>query len=440
MTNDGDGRREGDGGYDGMMRSFEVELYRRIPRYEGLLGNNQAAQAFVQNALSYVMGNPEILTWNARHTMRALMEIARIGLAPHGVIPGVHLIPFNTKGDDGWETRAVPVTDYKAEVGLAIEAGAVSHVQVEMVRDRDDFDWYYKRGELKQHHRWDIRTSAADRGAIVGAWCIAQNPLDRRHPYAEFMNLADLREFGMRYASKKGKLKGLWASDEDDFDLATVFRKTVIRQALRLAPRAVKGTRYAHAVAMDERSMRGLAPPDEDASKSQAAAQRGKIIDVPTEPEPERPTGQGIRDAAAKAAGDDHGQGPARDDDEPAPEAPPEYADEPTSQMEPEPEPQKREKPAARPPTAIKAAAPAEPAGPPTFEEARKHVLSWGRYGVNGEEKRPIDAIEGDEGLEYLQWVATGPRQSTPRDVECARVYLESDLIAPLLDGDDSTE
>lgn len=151
---------------------------------------------------------------------RAVINVAAIGLSLNPVMKLAYLIP--RKG------KVCLDISYMGLIALAVDCGSIKWAQADVVREKDIFE-YRGIGERPGHI---FQPFASDRGAIIGAYCVAKTNQD------EFltvpMAIADIYKIRARseaYNSQKGP-SGPWVTDEVE-----MVKKTVIRLASKSWPK-----------------------------------------------------------------------------------------------------------------------------------------------------------------------------------------------------------
>lgn len=178
---------------------------------------------------------------NPDSLINAVHNIASVGLSLNPALKHAYLVPRDGKVclDFG----------FKGLVHLAVSSGSVSFVQAELVYEKDKFI-LKGRGEEPIHER---NPFAKDRGAIVGAYCVAK--LASGEFLVETMSLDEIlviRDKTQAYkAFKSGKAKSaIW-----DTDFAEMAKKTIIRRASKSWPMSNNGRVEKATLIQDEGEM-----------------------------------------------------------------------------------------------------------------------------------------------------------------------------------------
>jgi phage RecT family recombinase len=109
--------------------------------------------------------NPEIQQCTQASIVQAVGTAIQSGLV---IGKTIHLVPVNKKVGDGYEKRLECWTDYKGDIELVIWSGAARHVDAQCIYERDHFE--HEQGD---NPRVVHRPAFKDRGALIGAYCIA---------------------------------------------------------------------------------------------------------------------------------------------------------------------------------------------------------------------------------------------------------------------------
>jgi recombination protein RecT len=138
--------------------------------FASILPSHVEPGSFVALSCALLRKNPklaEAAERNPQSFMSALSECARLGLVPGDTF---HLVPFEDRKNETVEITGI--TDYKGEVQLIYNAGAVASVKAEIIKEADDFQWdpaYMDRPA----HRADWLELKGPRGELVGAYAYA---------------------------------------------------------------------------------------------------------------------------------------------------------------------------------------------------------------------------------------------------------------------------
>ena len=186
----------------------------------------------VCNALSR---QPLLLKCTPTSLLKATMDSVQLALEPGGPLGHAYFVPF--KNNKLGVHEATLIIGYKGYIDLAYRSGNFSAPpHAELVHANDDFTGNYGHPPV---HRVNFFQKDAERGAVIGAYCVASFRNGGCH--VEFMSLEQIE--GIRKRSR-AKNSGPWTTD-----LAQMQRKTVIRRARNYWPTSPD---VARAAAIDD--------------------------------------------------------------------------------------------------------------------------------------------------------------------------------------------
>lgn len=165
---------------------------------------------------------------NPQSLKNAVLNVASIGLSLNPAERQAYLVPR--------EGQVCLDVGYIGFVDLATQSGSVKWVAAKLVHKNDE---YMFQGMGKEPvHKY---ASFGDRGPVVGVYAIA---LTHDGQYlVEEMSLEDCHAIRNRTDIWKKKQAGPWATDEGE-----MMKKTVIKRAAKLWPKAPKDTRLFKAI------------------------------------------------------------------------------------------------------------------------------------------------------------------------------------------------
>lgn len=165
---------------------------------------------------------------NPQSLKNAILNVASIGLSLNPAERQAYLVPR--------EGQVCLDVGYIGFVDLATQSSSVKWVAAKLVHKNDE---YLFQGMGKEPlHKY---ASFGDRGPVVGVYCIA---LTHDGQYlVEEMSLEDCHAIRNRTDIWKKKQAGPWATDEGE-----MMKKTVIKRAAKLWPKAPKDTRLFKAI------------------------------------------------------------------------------------------------------------------------------------------------------------------------------------------------
>ena len=163
--------------------------------------------------------SPKLLECTRDSMLRAVMDCAQIGLEPAGPLGHAYLVPFRNNKINAHEATAM--IGYKGYVELAYRSGALKGPPIANLVYGDDVFTFNAASGRPPKHSWDIKKAIADRGAIVGAYCVSMFTAGGSH--FEWMGIDELEKTRKR---SRASSNGPWVTDT-----AQMQRKTVIRRA-----------------------------------------------------------------------------------------------------------------------------------------------------------------------------------------------------------------
>ena len=158
----------------------------------------------------------------------AILNIASVGLSLNPAEKAAYLVPR-----DG---RVCLDISYMGLCDLATSSGALKLVIAELVREKDEFK-YNGVGKEPTH----VFEPFKPRGEIVGVYCVAQTP--ENNYLVSMMSLDECHAIRNRSMAWSKKQSGPWKTDEGE-----MMKKTVIKRASKLWPKAPKDKRLFEAV------------------------------------------------------------------------------------------------------------------------------------------------------------------------------------------------
>jgi recombination protein RecT len=181
----------------------------------------------------------------------AILNVASVGLSLNPAEKQAYLVPR-----DGAVCLDV---SYMGLADLATQSASVKWVQAKLVHQNDDYEF---QGMGKEpHHKYK---SFSDRGPVIGVYCVALT-LDGQY-LVEEMSLEQCHAIRNRTDIwRKKPNTGPWATDEGE-----MMKKTVIKRASKLWPKAPKDTRLFKAIDVLNQH-EGI---DFDAEREEVAAQK----------------------------------------------------------------------------------------------------------------------------------------------------------------------
>lgn len=199
---------------------------------------------FLRLAINNLMANKDLLECDKLSLYGAILESARLGLEPGGVLGQAHLVPF---WDSKTRTRRVTfLVGYKGLMELARRSGEISMIFADVVRKGDDF--VFERGlSPTLVHRPDLNGTGEE--DVLAVYAVAK--LKDGSSHFEVMTRAQVEK--IRAGAKAGN-GGPWCSHWEE-----MAKKTAIRRLCKYLPVSTEDLKRA--VALDELAEAGVAQP-----------------------------------------------------------------------------------------------------------------------------------------------------------------------------------
>jgi recombination protein RecT len=203
-----------------------------------VLGQTMDSDEFLQNAITVLRNNPQLMRASVPSLLGALYLSAQLKLRVGGLAPQVHLTPRTVQG----ELVVVPIIDYRGYLHLAHNTGRFSKIEAFTVHTNDE--WHVAASSERGQY-FDLTPADGDRGDIIGVVGLAklQGADDSAWVYLTRTQVET------EHRPKK------WESTPWRTNEAAMFRKTAIRELSKWIPNS---TEMAIAAADDEAVIRKL--------------------------------------------------------------------------------------------------------------------------------------------------------------------------------------
>lgn len=199
---------------------------------EGALVSFEREALFAMQHLTKANFTAEIAAKNPRSVYLAMTNVAATGLTLNPAYGLAYLVPRNG--------AIVLDISYKGLLQIATDTGSIAWGRAEVVYETDSFE--YAGPAAAPIHRGNV--FAKDRGAIIGAYCIAKTA--DGDILTEVMTMEQIETVrGASESWKRGEVgkKGPWEAY-----FSEMCRKAVIKRAQKTWPRTDRSQRLAHAV------------------------------------------------------------------------------------------------------------------------------------------------------------------------------------------------
>ncbi len=185
------------------------------------------ADRVVKVSLLAASRQPKLFQCTAQSFLQSVIKGAELGLEFGGTTQQGFLVPYKNgflskkMNRDVYECQFIP--GYRGFIELAYRAGNVNFIDVQLVYEKDDFDYGFDYGTGKSpfiHHKPNLR---GDRGVLVCGYSViilTDSPL----PKIDFMTAAELEQI---HQCSKSKDDGPWVTFPDQMQKKSVIRRSI---------------------------------------------------------------------------------------------------------------------------------------------------------------------------------------------------------------------
>lgn len=166
---------------------------------------------------------------------RAVINVAAIGLSLNPAMGLAYLLPR--------KNRVCLDISYRGLIAIAVDIGSIKWAMADIVREKDEFT-YNGPGEKPLHK---FNPFDEDRGEIIGAFCLTKMCSDE--VLTTPMAIKEIYEIRGRSESYKSSKGSPWLTDEKE-----MIKKTLIRRASKMWPKAATDRRFTEAADVDRES------------------------------------------------------------------------------------------------------------------------------------------------------------------------------------------
>lgn len=222
-------------GNTGLTLKQQVDNYERqfVPALGKYVSNDDANKLF-WCMVDTARANPKVLNCTPASILSSLVKCAQLGLFP-GAMQESALIPY------GEDLTMQPMVQGLTK--LCYQSGLVKEIACEVVYSNDRFEYMLGTEQYIKHQPADD-----DRGTFQGAYAVITLTYGGqiiKKMSAKEINSIRARSANDRNAKKYGK-QSIWDTDYD-----AMARKTVLKQAIKLAP---KSNKLLNAIEIDNAS------------------------------------------------------------------------------------------------------------------------------------------------------------------------------------------
>lgn len=189
---------------------------------ENFFGDPKLALEFLSNVVASVQRTPKLLDCSPETLLNSFITMASLKLMPSGVSGEAFVLPYDNKTGMVAQFQL----GYQGIVTLFYRAG-VKSIVAEIVRKNDQFS--YENGEVR--HAPDVFSD--NRGEAIGAYVVVE--LMTGGKVSKVMSKKEILEIGKKFS--KSFSSGFSPWDEKNDPQLWMWRKTVLKQAAKLAPK-----------------------------------------------------------------------------------------------------------------------------------------------------------------------------------------------------------
>jgi recombination protein RecT len=205
----------------------------------------------VSFAVQIAQKNPYLQKCTPESALKAILNVAQVGLTLNPVKKEAYLIPRYNSGSRQMEVCLDP--SYVGLIKLVTDAGGVSSISSQLIYEGDDIEislGYDK--PIKKHTPYFL--TGKDRGDIIGVYSRAIIAKDNTE-HIEIMSKQDILEIRARSESYKAYLDGkvkssTWVTDEGE-----MFRKTVVKRHTKYLPKSTDSNHLQNAIDLSHEAM-----------------------------------------------------------------------------------------------------------------------------------------------------------------------------------------
>jgi recombination protein RecT len=227
------------GNLQSLLLKYKDQIAMAIPEH-------LTPERLIRVALTAVSQTPKLQECAVETICGCVVQASILGLEPSSELKEAYLVPFYNGKSKRMECQLMP--GYVGLVKLARNTGLFSLIDAQPVHANDVFD-FQKGSDPWWMHKWERR---GDRGAIDGYW--GGYVLKDGAKNFEYMTVSQINEHRDKYSKgaydKDRQLQGPWKDSPD-----WMYRKTPLKQVLKLAPKSVK---LQTAMSLDEHSEAGI--------------------------------------------------------------------------------------------------------------------------------------------------------------------------------------
>lgn len=203
-------------------------------------------QKEVSFAIQHAIKNPYLQKCEPTSVLRAVMNIAQVGLTLNPVSKYAYLIPRYNGATRQLECVLEP--SYIGLSKLLTDSGSVTSLECHLIHEGDAIKVDMASNQKILSHT-PYFLNGKPKGGILGVYSNATLPDGSKHvEVMSFTDLSEIKERSESYKSfKEGKIKSCtWVTDEGEMS-----RKTVIKRHSKYLPKSERTTKFDQAVDLD---------------------------------------------------------------------------------------------------------------------------------------------------------------------------------------------
>lgn len=236
------------------VTSMQGEVARALPKLVDPDGFIRA----VQSALSI---NPQLQECTPNSFLGAMMMAAQLGLEPNTPLGLSYLLPFKNNKNGKYVTECQFILGYKGLVNLCYRSGQIASIEAHAVYEKDEFNWGYGLNSVLEHKP----SLEQDRGKPTHFYALFRTK-DGCVGF-EVMSVEQIKAHAAQYSKSYKSGHSPWKTSFE-----SMAKKTVLKQALRLAPLSTDLTKQI----LTDETIKSV-------STSESLREDTNVLDIPNE-------------------------------------------------------------------------------------------------------------------------------------------------------------
>jgi len=219
------------GSLQSLLEKYKGQIERALPRH-------LTPERMIRVALTAVSQSPRLQECEPVTICACIVQASILGLEPSSALGEAYLVPFKNSKTNRMECQLMP--GYLGLIKLARNSGEVSMVDAQIVYSNDEFE-FSKGSDIWWTHKWGRE---GERGDPQGCW--AGYTLKDGTKNFEYWTGEQIRNHKGRYSKGANAQDSAWETSPE-----WMWKKTVLKQVLKLMPKAVQ---IASALSLEERA------------------------------------------------------------------------------------------------------------------------------------------------------------------------------------------